>query len=409
MNTLLGKKLGILGGGQLARMLALQAHKLGLEVRLLSNHPQDPAAQVVSHHRLGNPFDFQDVERFVKDLDLLTFESEFIQAKLLKPLESQKNLHIFPSLDAMAILQDRLSQKAAFQEAHLPTARFMALHEKADLKHAYELFKGSFVLKKRIGGYDGNGTFVIKSQSDLEKFLNHQDLDLGTFIAEEFISFKKECAFSMARNASGEMVILPLVEVQSFENKCDLVSGPIKHPAFNKLVAHCAHFLENLHYEGLCSFELFDTGSKLLVNETAPRVHNTAHYSLDALNIDQFTLHLKAGTNQIFYEVKSKVPAFAMANLLGTSNQTPEFPEFLTGQLHWYGKTENRPGRKMGHINYCGKSRSSLLKLAQKERDSLKNLGPHNPKNNSLHQTKSKVKTKAVSAAKKKSGKGKKK
>lgn len=380
MNSLLGKKIGILGGGQLARMLALKAHELGLEVHVLSESTDDPAAQVVRHFTKGSPDKITDVESFAKNLDLLTFESEFIPAANLKKLETFQKLHIFPNLQVLSILQDRLTQKRAFQAAHLPTAEFIEIQQLSDCQRAYELFKGKLVFKKRFGGYDGNETHLVQNQKDLLNFIKKYSDQITHYLAEELIPFKKECAFAMARSASGEMVTLPLVEVRSFEKKCDVVSGPIQHPAWNRLIAHCAHFLEDLNYEGLCSFELFDTGKKLIVNETAPRVHNTGHYSLNALNIDQFSLHLKSGSNQALYEVKCLTPAFVMTNLLGTSQQTPQIPELLTGQLHWYGKKQNRPGRKMGHVNYCGKNTVSLLRQALRERDDFKHLGPQKRK-----------------------------
>ncbi|MFP5520437.1 MAG: ATP-grasp domain-containing protein [Bdellovibrionia bacterium] len=367
-------KLGILGGGQLARLLAQKAHEQGFACKVLSSSKDDPAAQVTAHHLCADINDESAFKKFCQDLDYLTFESEFIDVKKLAFLDKIKGLKIFPSLKCMGLMQDRWTQKTNLKEAHLPTADFVTFSNAEELRKQWQLWKG-LVIKKRRGGYDGNGTFVIKSSNDLEKWLKtFSAFKADDFIAEKIISFKRECAFSMARNASGEMVCLPLVESKQVDNRCDLVVGPIQHPKLNKLISHCAHFLEDMGYEGIMAFELFDTGKDLIVNEVAPRVHNSAHHSLSSLNVDQFTLHLKAGLDDIFYEVKPLAPAFAMINLIGASNKPPQKPQLVTGQLSWYGKTENRPGRKMGHINYVGKNIKSLSKLAYQERAKFKNI-----------------------------------
>lgn len=371
-----GVKVGLLGGGQLARMLALKAHEMGLEVHVLSEKPTDPAAQVVRHWTQGSPHEARDLREFFTKVDLVTFESEFYSGELLAQISEETKTPVYPDPHVMRRLQDRLTQKESLLENHVPTAPFIAIHNVEDLHQAAVLFKNKFVLKKRQGGYDGNGTFMVKRKEDLAKILKEVPAEGGEFIAEAYVPFKRELAVIMARNLQGEMIHFPLVQTHQTDHRCDWVIGPVKHPRFNKRVLELALFLNEMKYVGVIGFELFDTGRDLLVNEIAPRVHNSGHYSLDALSVDQFTLHWRAILGFDFFEVKTLRPAFVMTNLIGADTAEPQFPMSLEGHLHWYAKTENRPGRKMGHINYTGGKSATLLKQALSERKKIKHLGP---------------------------------
>lgn len=375
-----GLKVGILGGGQLARMLALAGAQMGLEVHILSEKADDPAAQVVRHWHQGDPKKSRDLQEFMSLVDLVTFESEFYSGEQLGEIQTRTKTPILPDPAVMSVLQDRLSQKEALLENHVPSAQFMAIHNKNDLDEARAFFKNGLVLKKRTGGYDGHGIFVIRNDDDWTETFQKVSVASHDFIAEAYVPFKRELAVMMARNFDGEMVAFPLVQTFQTQNRCDWVMGPIKHARFDHLVASLAVFLEKIKYVGVIGFELFDTGRELLVNEIAPRVHNSGHYSLDALNVDQFTMHWLALLDFRFFEIKPKSAAFVMTNLIGANENAPEFPSLLTGHLHWYGKKQNRAGRKMGHINYAGSSGAALLRTALAERDLIQNLGSGVPK-----------------------------
>lgn len=367
-------KVGILGGGQLARMLALKGHELGLEVHILSQHSSDPAAQVTRHWHQGDPNQISHLQKWAQGLDYLTFESEFYSGELLAQLQKKASVKIFPSPEAMKTLQDRVSQKILLAEHKINTSPFMAVNNAEDLQAAAREFKNKFVLKKRQGGYDGNGTFVVASLGQLKSLPSQLSISPNEFMAEAFVRFKRECAIIMARNSSGEILHFPLVVTEQKDNRCDYVYGPVRHPALNKLINKLAIFLEDIQYVGSIGFEFFDTGRELIVNEVAPRVHNTGHYSLEALNVDQFSLHWRAGLGMDFFEVKAFSKAFVMTNLIGSNSQAPQLPETLQGHLHWYGKQENRLGRKMGHVTYVGHQTTSLIKLALQERKKFINL-----------------------------------
>ena len=366
----LGQKIGIVGGGQLARMLALAGMSQGLEVHILSLEPTDPAAQVTGHWHRGNPEFPQDLEKFCQNLDYLTFESEFYpMAGYLKLENSCPKLKIFPHPRNLQILQDRASQKALLDEYKVPTSPWIKVSHLADLHTAADLFPDGFVLKKRQGGYDGYGTFFYEGDHDFTEIA--QKLP-GEFIAEKTVPFQRELAISVFRSQDGSVVFFPWVETRQMQGRCDFVVGPVQPKSSKKVDAFLKKIktlLRDINYIGAIAFEVFEVDSDLIVNEVAPRVHNSAHYSQEALSQSQFSLHLQAGLGMQLDEVKLLQKNFCMVNLIGQGGNQLQRPGKLEGRLHWYGKLQSREGRKMGHINYVGsESREQLLKKALKER-----------------------------------------
>lgn len=348
-NTL-GKKVGILGGGQLARMLSLKAHEMGLIPYVLSPLQADPAAQVTQHWVKGDPLDPSDLQRFLPLVHLATFESEFLDAGILEDLSRRSKISVIPKPSIMAQLQDRWHQKQILEKFNVPTAPFLLVENFKDAEKAFQTW-GTVVFKKRRFGYDGYGTYVVRSAKELNQFYSFFESfkEVG-FIAEKFIPFKRELAVSAARN-SKEVVFLPLVETFQQDSRCLWVRGPVQHKKISGMQNKLRHMVETLGYQGIIAFELFDADGDLLVNEIAPRVHNSAHYSLNALMEDQFSLHWKALLNLPLNKPQMVKKGFAMWNLLGSGTAKPQvFPEEGVF-LHWYGKSENRKSRKMGHIN----------------------------------------------------------
>ena len=373
------KSVGILGGGQLARFLSLSSKNLALKTEVLSLSKQDPAAQNNPYWTQGDPHRTADLQKFLTNKDILTFESEFFSAKQIEQaLKPRSSLSIAPSLQNLKNIQDRLYQKTLLQKHFMPTAEFAPVAFKSQPSFQKTLFNfwnkwGAFVLKNRMGGYDGYGTFMIKKKSQIRQL----KLSKTQFIAEKFIPFKRELALLSARNKKGQIIFFPLVE--SFQKKsiCLWVKGPAQHKKLKSLKTQIKKFLNDIDYQGLIAFELFDWRSSLIVNELAPRVHNTGHYSLDALTEDQFRIHLKAISNQTLKTPRLKSKAFAMLNLLGEGCQKASFKqkslldkavqsrlEKQKVSLYWYGKTESRKGRKMGHLNsLAGSSPQALNQL----------------------------------------------
>lgn len=363
-------KIGILGGGQLARMLALSAYPLGPEVRVLASKADDPAAQVCPKTVLGSLTDDGDLKHFLKDLDFVTFESEFVDTERLKRC-LPAHVQVFPKLEVIEAIQDRLTQKRLLDKFKIVTAPWLPVSNLAELKKARERFPKGFVLKQRRFGYDGYGTFIFKKGVHPQAGEILRSGKFG-FIAEQLIDFNRELAISLARSRNGDFAVLPLVESVQKDARCFSVRGPMPSAPAHGMVAAFKKMMKSLGYEGILAVELFQTSRGLMVNELAPRVHNSAHYSQDALACSQFEYHLRSGLGLKLPKVEVLAPGFAMVNLLGEENKNIQLSLSPAGNLHWYGKTENREGRKLGHINVLGESSMKALKRALKWRKEFK-------------------------------------
>lgn len=361
-----GLKIGILGGGQLARMLALSAHNLGAVPYILSMSEDDPAQQVVEKGFLGNPNDEASVRGFARYVDVITFESEFINCDTLAEAVPQHKKKVFPSIACIRTLQDRKSQKELLDNHKIPTAPWAMVTDEASLLKLWDTWAAEpFVIKKRRNGYDGYGTYTIKTKKNLTDFLKQQENPPEGFIAEKFVHFRRELACIFSRNKNGDILQYPLVESFQKDARCFWVKGPMEHPKFTAWSKKFKSLLTQIDYVGTIGVELFDDGTQLLVNELAPRVHNTGHYSLNTPGINQFEAHLRCLLGMDLPTALAPLQGFAMVNLLGTKGiQHPSWVVAPEAHLHWYGKSENRAGRKMGHINTLGKSPNDALKRA---------------------------------------------
>jgi 5-(carboxyamino)imidazole ribonucleotide synthase len=252
-------KIGLLGSGQLARMLALRAHSLGLIPHVYGGSADDPAAQVSAYHTPGDLKDFQRIEEFLKGVDVATFESEFMDGRRLKELSRSTKTPIWPEPLQMEGLQDRLSQKNLLLEQGMATSPFLKVSRLVDLEKAREaFFPAGFVLKKRKFGYDGYGTFVIRSDKDFEAVKSKLDSTAEGFIAEAVVKFKRELAISAVRNKNGQVVFLPLVESFQKDSRCFWVKGPVAHSGLKRLKGKIKTLLNEIDYIGIMAFELFD-------------------------------------------------------------------------------------------------------------------------------------------------------
>jgi 5-(carboxyamino)imidazole ribonucleotide synthase len=373
------KPLGILGGGQLARMLVLEAHRLNLPVAVLSPLETDPARDVTGRWVQGDPSKLKDLTAFMKLCSSVTFESEFFDSTLIAKAMKDTKVQVFPDPKIMGLLQDRLSQKNLFDEYDIPTAPWRPVDSSQDALVAYVALDGEAVFKKRRGGYDGYGTFVVRDDGALGSFANSGVK--GSFIAEKWIKFKREIAIIAVRDQAGAVFFYPFVESHQKNSRCLWVKGPLRETrAFTEMKKKIAKFLTGLQYVGAMGIEMFETSQGLIVNEIAPRVHNTGHYTMDAFSLSQFSLHLRAVAGlrtQGFAIPRAK--SFAMWNLLGSEKShrgagrlTPWLAKPAVGEkssseatVHWYGKADSRPGRKLGHVNAQAKTPDIALKLAK--------------------------------------------
>ena len=381
-NTLVRKNVCILGCGQLARFLILKAHNMGLKTSVLAKSSKSPAVVPSTNVIKGSLHSKKDLKKILKQADWAAFENEFVNIHALKTALSELKTNssprslpkIHPKPVLMQALQDRFYQKKLLKKYKVPTADFVKIEaEKAKKEwvRSIKLFPKGLILKKQRAGYDGKGVFVAKPSDFLLKAPLLFIQNSNGVIAEPLISFKRELALILARNKKNQIIEFPLVETYQDKACCVWVKGPVQHKKKSALVKKLKNFIKQINYIGVIAFELFDTPKGLLVNELAPRVHNSGHYSLTALSEDQFTLHIKAILNKDLKKPKLKAKGFAMLNLLAQKNVFPNKKGRFTipnsqklspkAELYWYGKKEFPAGRKMGHINILSSSAALAL------------------------------------------------
>ena len=353
---MVAKIIGVIGGGQLAWMMGSVAPALELELIVQTPSLEDPAVSRAKDVIIGAIADAKATAKLVSLCDVITFENEFIDLDALQSL-SDRDVIFRPSLAALSPLLDKYEQRTYLQNIGLPVPKFSLLEREDDLQNPLcQSFP--LVLKARCHGYDGKGTFILKSLSEL-KTIWHK-YDRPSMLVEEFIPFTKELAIMVARNNRGEIVTYPVVETFQKEQVCRWVIAPadISEEVRESIKAIAKTVVEKLQFVGILGIELFLTPEKkVLVNEIAPRTHNSGHYTLDACDVSQFEMQLRAVADLPLIAPKMKTAGALMVNLLGyeTSHsdyltQREKISQLPNTQLHWYEKLESRPGRKLGHV-----------------------------------------------------------
>jgi len=303
--------------------------------------------------------------------DVITFENEFINLEALKPMATE-GVCFRPGLESLAPLLDKYDQRCYLQRLGLPVPKFIPLNGKLDLQN----WSFPVVVKARRHGYDGQGTFILKDRQALG--LTLQQLGQTPALLEEFIPFERELAAIAARSVAGEVVVYPVVETQQEDRVCRrvLVPAQITIAVRERIEAIARTLLESLEVVGVFGIELFLTSSgKLLVNEIAPRTHNSGHFTLDACVTSQFEQHLRTICQLPVGNPALNCTGAVMINLLGYEVATGDY--FVKRQklaaipgsrVYWYGKTQSRPGRKLGHVTVLldTPNRDEALAIAQK-------------------------------------------
>ncbi len=367
------KTIGILGGGQLARMMVLETKRLGFDFLVLDPTPACPAAQVGAKQIIGSFKDPEKIALLAEKVDVITFDIEHVNTQKLNELE-QQGVVIRPSPKILDIIQDKLKQKMLLKEAGIPIPRFL---NQEDLTQAAKLLGYPFVQKLRHGGYDGQGVLVIKSEEDLK------DAFKENFYVEEAIAIEKEIAVLVARSPQGEIKVYPVVEMLFDEraNICDEVLCParIDESLAAKAQEIAFQVIEALGEGavGIFAVEMFlSKEGDILVNEIAPRPHNSGHFTLDGCITSQFEQHIRAIAGLPLGATDLLIPTM-MINLLGEGQGTPVIEGFeealsLEGvHIHLYGKKEVRPFRKMGHVNIVDRNIDQVVKKAMKVKEIL--------------------------------------
>ncbi|MDJ0637039.1 MAG: 5-(carboxyamino)imidazole ribonucleotide synthase [Xenococcaceae cyanobacterium MO_188.B29] len=348
------KRVGVIGGGQLAWMMGEAAEKLGIELFVQTPSKNDPAVSRAVETILASVDDATATAKLATLCDVITFENEFINLPELQLL-AQKGVCFRPSLDNLAPLLDKYDQRCYLQQIGLPVPRFTTLSPGKAILSPYGF---PVVLKARRHGYDGQGTFILPDREALEH--TWQSLQQPEMLLEEFVPFDRELAVIAARNTQGEILVYPVVETYQKNQVCRSVIAPAEvSPKIQSQVTAIAHnLLSKLQFVGVLGIELFLTNrEEVLVNEIAPRTHNSGHYTLDACYTSQFEMQLRAVTDMALGSPNLRSPAAVMVNLLGYEyshhnyqDKLAEIAKIPQAYIHWYGKKESRPGRKLGHV-----------------------------------------------------------
>jgi len=372
-------KLGIIAGGQLGKMLIQEASKWDLVTYVLDRDENCPARSIASHFIKGSNLDFDAVYNFGKSVDLLTYEIENINIDALKKLKSEGH-KILPDPEILELIQDKGRQKEFYQKHKIPTSQFKIFKSLKDITSAIKSgeIEFPFVQKLRRGGYDGRGVAVINSANEFDKLLD------GPSIIESKIDITKEISVISARNKKGEIKSYPVVEM-IFDPEANLVDklicpSTITAEQSEKATTIAEEIIELLNMQGLLAVEFFiDAEGKVIVNEIAPRKHNSGHHSIESIITSQFEQHLRAIFNLPLGSTKLKLPA-VMINILGSEGyEGPVKYEGLTESMsiegvkvHLYGKKITKPFRKMGHITVLSTSLECALKKAEKVKELIK-------------------------------------
>jgi len=344
--------IGIVGGGQLGRMMALAGYPLGLHFLFLDRSADTPAAQVAPT-LVGEFTDRKLLRELARRSEVITFDWENVSIESLRALG--RSASIAPPLAALAMSQDRIAEKKLFDTLAIPTTRYAAVESQASLVRALRDIGLPGVLKSRRLGYDGKGQAVIRSIEDA--WLAFERLRGSALIYEEFVPFDYEVSIIGARNRHGEIAIYPLNHNLHRDGILRLTRAPWGAPALQRRAStHLRRVLEHYRYEGVLNIEFFVRSGRLLANETAPRVHNSGHWTIEGTATSQFENHLRAILGLPLGATTARGHA-AMINLIG---RMPSREIFLgEDELHWhdYGKTE-REDRKLGHITLLERTAS---------------------------------------------------
>ena len=372
-------KVGILGGGQLGKMLLYTTRKFDIQTYVLDPNPEAPSKIACDAFFVGDLMDYETVFEFGKKVDTLTIEIENVNVSALRALENE-GVNVYPAADTLAIIQNKAKQKLFYSEHGLPTASFTRYTNSEELTTAIENEAQTlpFVWKSAQFGYDGKGVKVIRTLSDMKALPNVE------CIAEDLVPFKKELAVTVARSPQGEIRAYPVVEMEFHPeaNQVEYVLCParISNAIEKKAERVALNTAAAFKHVGLLAVELFLTkDDNILINEVAPRPHNSGHQTIEASYTSQFEQHIRAVLNLPLGETRNKVSG-VMVNLVGAEGyngavvyQNIEKILELDGVTpHIYGKKETRPFRKMGHVTIVHSEIDKAREIAQQVKETIK-------------------------------------
>lgn len=369
------KRIGILGGGQLGRMLLQAAANYPVETFVMENDASCPAAHLCHHFTKGDISNFDDVYNFGKGLDALTIEIESVNEDALEKLEAE-GVRVYPKPSALRTIKNKILQKQFYKDNEIPTSEFVITQKKSDLTQHTQFLPAAH--KIAMGGYDGRGVELLKTKDDLERGFD------APAVLEKLVSIKKEIAVIIAVDDNGENALYPSVDMV-FDNRLNLLDYQIS-PAdlpdkvLWKVEAVALKVVKDLKSPGIFAVELFvDIDDNVFVNETAPRVHNSGHHTIEANFSSQFDMLWRVMLGYPLGSTEHILPA-AIVNLLGEEGckgeavyqGLNEILEIENVFVHIYGKKETKPGRKMGHITILSREKQELIHQANRVKQTVK-------------------------------------
>jgi 5-(carboxyamino)imidazole ribonucleotide synthase len=371
----LSKKIGIIGGGQLGKMMILEAKKLGFYIITLDPSPDCPSHSISDEHITAGFNDRKAIRELAEKCDVVTYEFEHIDSDILYELEKE-GYNIYPTAKSLKIIQNKFIQKQKLAEAGIPVADFVQTDGIEDIKKAGNLFGYPFILKTCTGGYDGKGNAFIKEESEIEDAFKQLGSGKIPLMAEKLVPFIMETSILVCRGLNGDIAVYPSGDNRHIRN---ILHETVVPASISRKSAELAHETANKVIElfegiGMFCIEMFVTSDgNILVNEIAPRPHNSGHYTIEGCVTSQFENHIRAITGLPLGDTTLLRPS-VMVNLLGDEDYSG--PAFVSGlydamavsgvTVHIYGKTETKPRRKMGHLTATADTIQEALENAHK-------------------------------------------
>lgn len=370
-----GFTIGFLGAGQLARMSALQAFRYGMQIASFSDRSETEPLECMTPSIFKGSFDdINSMIDFANSCDVVTLENEFIDSDILFELREKTGTPIYPSPETFELIENKEIEKITFQDAEIPVTPSRIVRSINEIKAFAEEHGWPVMLKSSKGGYDGYGNRTVETTSESESaFIDLGGADGRDILAESFVDFTHELAVQIARTKDGETAVYPCVETVQEDHVCVGVKAPaLIDPVLSKEAQKLAKLaVEAIDGVGIFAFEFFlTTDGQVLLNETAPRPHNSGHYSIEGCITSQFENHVRAVTGLPLGATDLNSESVVMINLLGTHKRTArvDFADDAintsNGHLHVYGKTGSKPGRKMAHYTLLGDDQEKIYNNA---------------------------------------------
>jgi 5-(carboxyamino)imidazole ribonucleotide synthase len=356
-----GQTIGIIGGGQLGRMMAIAAKAMGYRIAVLDPEPDSPCGQVSDKKIVGAYDDLASIKKLAEVSDVITYEFENIDSEALALL--YEKAYVPQGTKLLEISQDRITEKNAIQNAGVQVAPFAVIHSLQDIHDHLESLGYPAVLKTSRGGYDGKGQLVIKEKQDIE---NATDLlEYGPCVLEKWVPFKKEISVILTGNLNGDIAVFPVAENIHINNILHqtIVPARISENANDKAISYAKKLAQKFQLVGTLAVEMFLTADdEIYINELAPRPHNSGHYTIEACETSQFEQHVRAVCNLPLASTELLKPA-VMVNILGEhqAKVLEKMPEIKDWKIHFYGKKDPKLKRKMGHVTILRESVETAL------------------------------------------------